>query len=497
MRVSNVSLTGARRVLSVATGLATLTLAQSFMQSLGAQPVAASPTPPQLAAPKALTLPRMVERTLPNGLRLVVVEHHELPVVDAQLVVRTGSEADPAAKAGLATLVANMLDEGAGSRDALGLAEQIGFLAIRLGTFAGLEQSVVSLHSTRATLDSAMALMADVVLRPTFPEKEFTRLRGERLTALLQEQDRGPSMADRAFSALVFGEQHPYGRSTSGAKETVESIVLDDVRNFWQSWYRPNNATLVLVGDLSVADAEALATRNFGEWKQAALPAAPVYASNRMAPRPTTIHIVDKPKAAQSSFRLGGVGVARSTADYYPLMVMNTALGGSFTSRLNNTLREVKGYTYGAGSGFSMRRERGPFTARAEVVSAKTDSALIEFMNELRNIRKPLPAAELAKVKRYLQLGYADGFESTGDIAAQVASLVPYNLPLTTLGAFNAGIGKVTAADVQRVATRYLDPARLTIVIAGDRASIEEPLKKTGIAPVTVVDMRGRPVIVP
>ena len=145
----------------------------------------ASTTPPRLAAPKALQLPTMVERTLPNGLRLVIVEQHELPVVDAQLVIRTGTEADPAGKAGLATLTANMLDEGAGSLDALALAEEIGFLAVRLGTFAALEQSTVSLHSTRTTLDSAMALMADVVLRPTFPEKEFTRLKSERLTALL------------------------------------------------------------------------------------------------------------------------------------------------------------------------------------------------------------------------------------------------------------------------------------------------------------------------
>ena len=171
---------------------------------------AASSTPPTLAAPTPLRLPAMIERTLPNGLRLVIVEHRELPVVDAQLVIRTGSEADPAGKAGLATLTANLLDEGAGARDALALAEEIGFLAIRVGTFAGLEQSTVSLHTTRATLDSAMALMADVVRRPTFPEKEFTRLRSERQTALLQEQDRGPAMADRAYASLVFGEQHPY-----------------------------------------------------------------------------------------------------------------------------------------------------------------------------------------------------------------------------------------------------------------------------------------------
>jgi zinc protease len=458
---------------------------------------AASTTPPKLAAPTALTLPTMVERTLPNGLKLVIVEQHETPVVDVALVVRTGSEADPAAKQGVAVLTADMLDEAAGAYNALGLAEQIGFLAIRLGTSAGLEQSTVSLHAARATLDSGMALMGDVVLRPSFPEQEFRRLRDQWVTSLLQEQDRGPALADRAYAALVYGEQHPYGRSTRGTKETAEAVTREDVQQFWSSWYRPNNATLVIVGDLSVAEAEALAARTFGGWARATLPPRPVYASNRMAPRPTTIYIVDKPKAAQSSFRIGGVGVARSTPDYYALQVLNTALGGSFTSRLNNTLREKKGYTYGANSGFAMRREAGPFTARAEVVSAKTDSALIEFMNELRGIRKPLPAEELAKTKRYLQLGYADRFESSGDIASQIASLVPYGLPLSTLGAFNAGIGAVTATTAQQAATKYLDPAKLTIVIAGDRASIEAGLRATKIAPVELRDARGRPIITP
>ena len=477
-------------------GLASL-MALHTAGAQGAAPRPASTTPPVLGAPKALTLPTMVERTLPNGLKLVIVQHRELPIVDAVLVVRTGAEADGAAKAGLATLTANMLDEGAGSRDALGLAEEIGYLAISLGTGAAFESSSISLHSTRATLDSAMQLMADVALRPTFPEKEFARLKSERLTTLLQEQDRGPALASRAFASLVFGEMHPYGRSGNGTKETAESITLDDVKQFWRSWYRPNNATLVMVGDLTVAQAEAIATRAFGAWERGTLPPAPVYASNRMAPRPTTIFIVDKPKAAQSSFRIGGIGVARSTPDYYPLMVLNTALGGSFTSRLNNTLREKKAFTYGAGSSFAMRREAGPFTASSEVVSAKTDSALIEFMNELKGVRNALPAAELAKTKRYLQLGYAEGFESTRDIASQVSALIPYNLPLTTLNPFNAGIGRVTAADVQRVATRYIDPTRLTIVIAGDRASIEPALKATNIAPVEIRDAQGRPVVRP
>jgi len=484
-----------RRTLMV---LASLAFAPVLLPAQATAPQPASTTPPALTAPKPLTLPAITERMLPNGLKLVIVEQHEIPVVDVSLVIRTGAEADPNGKAGLATLTANLLDEGAGTRNALDLAEQIGFLAIGLRTGAAFEQSTISMHSTKATLDSAMGLMADVVLRPTFAEKEFLRLKSERTTGLLQEQDRGPAMADRAFAALVYGESHPYGQSTIGTEESTEGLTRDDVLAFWKSWYRPNNATLVIVGDLSVADAEVLARRAFGSWTRGALPtlaAKPAPAS--AGGKATTIYIVDKPKAAQSSFRLGGIGVARSTPDYYPLMVVNTALGGSFTSRLNNTLREKKGYTYGAGSSFTMRKAAGPFRANAEVVSAKTDSALIEFMREMKAIRDPLPADELAKARRYLQLGYAENFESTGDIAAQLSQLIPYGLPLSTLSAFNAGIGAVTVQSAQRVANKYLDPSKLTIVIAGDRASIEPALEATGIAPVEVRDSRGRPVITP
>jgi predicted Zn-dependent peptidase len=250
-----------------------------------------------------------------------------------------------------------------------------------------------------------------------------------------------------------------------------------------------------MVGDLTVAEAEQRALAAFGSWERGDVPARVTAAPQ--AANGTTIYIVDKPKAAQTSFRIGSVGVARSTRDYFPLVVMNTALGGSFTSRLNQNLRETKGYTYGASSSFSMRRQPGPFVASAEVVAEKTDSALVEFMKELNRIRTPIPAAELAKTKRYLQLGYAERFESTGDIASQVAGLATFDLPLSTLGAYNSGVGAVTGADVQRVARQYLDPSKLAIVVAGDRATIEPALKATRIAPVEIRDARGRRIIVP
>lgn len=452
--------------------------------------------PPELGTPTALTLPAMVERTLPNGLKLVIVEQHELPLVDIALVVRTGAEADPVGKSGLATLTANMLTEGAGNRDALSIADQIGFLAIGLRASSGWDQSVISLHTTKATLDSALALMADVALRPSFAEEEFARVHNNRRTSLLQEQDRGPAIADRAFAAIVFGDDNTYGHSTAGSRETVENIVRTDVANFWKSWYVPNNATLVIVGDLTVADAEQRANDLFGSWAQGSLPTLTTVAAAPPA-KASTIYVVDKPNAPQTSFRLGTVGVARSTPDYYTLQVMNTALGGSFTSRLNQNLRETKGYTYGAGSNFGMRREAGPFLASAEVVAAKTDSAMVEFMKELNNIREPMPPAELEKTKQYLQLGYPERFESTSDIASAIASLVPYGLPLSTLSDYQTKIGAVTGADVERAAKQYLDPSKFALVVVGDRKSIEPALKALNIAPVEVRDLRGRPTIVP
>ncbi|MBC8086840.1 MAG: insulinase family protein [Phycisphaerae bacterium] len=448
--------------------------------------------PPELGAAAELKLPAMVEKTLPNGLKLVVVEQHEMPVVDVALVVRTGAEADPVGKGGLATLTANMLDEGAGSRDALAIADQVGFLAIDLGTGSGWDQSTISLHSTKATLDSALALMADVALRPTFAEKEFTRLHNDRLTGLLQEQDRGPAIADRAFASIVFGDDNTYGHSVSGSRETIENVVREDVQNFWRTWYVPNNATLVVVGDITVAEAEERANALFGSWAQTSLPTLAAVSAAPPA-QASKIYIVDKPNAPQTSFRLGSVGVARSSQDYYPIQVLNTALGGSFTSRLNQNLRETKGYTYGAGSRFSMRREAGPFVASAEVVAEKTDSAMIEFMKELNNIRQPMSAEELEKTKKYLQLGYAENFESTRDIAGAIAGLVPYSLPLNTLSDFQSKIGGITGAEVERTARTYIDPAKMSLVVVGDRKSIEPALKALNIAPIEVRNIGGRP----
>src|SRR4051812_41151791 len=447
------------RFLTAFGGLASLTACGGTPVTTTSEPLPPSPVvsapidltkPPTLAPPPPLRVPPITTRQLPNGLQIVVVEQHELPIADVVLEIRNGGEADPVNRTGAAALTSALLTEGTTTRTALQIADQAAFLGVRVGAGSGWEQSTVSLHTPTAQLDSAMALFADVALHPAFPAPDLERVRKVRLTSLQQLRDRGPSIADRAYATALYGEQHPYGRPLSGTEASVAAISRADLQTFYDTYYRPNNATLLVVGDVRPDDVERRAQALFGGWTRADVPAPSN--STAQTPKATTLVLIDKPGAAQSSFRIGGIGAPRSTKDYFALQVLNTILGGSFTSRLMQNLRETKGYTYGASSGFSMRRQAGPFTASAEVVSEKTDSAMIEFMKELNAIRDPMKAAELEKTKKYLQLGYPADFEENSGIAGAISRLVPYGLPLSTLSDYQGKIGGVTAADLERVA---------------------------------------------
>lgn len=448
--------------------------------------------PPELGPPPTLDLPPIVTRKLGNGLSLMVVEQHELPVADFVMLVRTGGEADPSRLAGLASLTADMLDEGTRARNALQIADQTAFLGADLSTSSGWDRSVVSLHTTTTQMDSALALFADVVLDPAFPDAELARVRKERLTSLLQLEDYGPAIADRVFEKVVFGDRNPYGHPISGTRESVAEIARSDISAFYSTYYRPNNATLIVVGDVKPDDVERRAQALFGSWQRGEIPVTrygPVPPS-----RSSTVYLVDKPGAAQSSFRMGGVGVARSTPDYFALEVLNTILGGSFTSRLNQNLRETHGYTYGAFSSFAMRREPGPFVAEAEIVAAKTDSALLQFMSELRGIRDTVPEAELSKAKQLLQLQLPGDFETTRSIASRLVPVAVYDLPLDFYNQYVGRIGAVTQSEVQRLAREEIRPDSLSIVVVGDAKLVDSSLKALDVAPVERLTLHGEPV---
>jgi len=448
--------------------------------------------PPELGPPPRVSLPPIITRELPNGLKLMIVEQHELPLADFVLLIGSGSTAAPAGKAGIANLVSAMLREGTTSRKSLDIADQISFLGIRLSPTSSWESSTLSLHTPTAQLDSALALFTDVALHPAFPPNEFERIRKTQLTDLLQQRDQGPVIASKAFPAILYGNAHPYGAPLEGTEASVKSITAADVQSYYQANFRPNNATLIIVGDVNPVQIEAKVNNLFGSWQRGDVPALnygePPKAST------TTIYLIDKPGAAQSSFRIGAVGVPRSTKDYFALTVMNTILGGSFTSRLNQNLRETRGYTYGAGSRFDMRRSAGPFLASAEIVTAKSDSALIEFIKELKRIREVIPADELSRAKRYLQLQLPGNFETTQQIAAALVPVAQYNLPLDYYNNYVQNVEAVSQADVARVAQQYINTGSLAIVIVGDRKTIEPALKSVNVGPIAIRDISGQPI---
>jgi zinc protease len=448
--------------------------------------------PPELGPPPRVSLPPIITRVLPNGLKLMIVEQHELPLADFVLLVGSGSTADPAGKAGVANLTAAMLREGTTTRKSLDIADQAAFLGVSLAPTSSWESSSLSLHTPTAQLDSALALFADVALHPSFPANEFERLRKNRLTDLLQIRDQGPQIANIAFPAIIYGTAHPYGLASIGTETSVKSLSTFDLQSYYETNFKPNNSTLIIVGDVNPEQIEQKIIARFGSWQRGTIPQLTYGKPPKSAA--TTIYLIDKPGAPQSSFRIGSVGVPRSTQDYFALTVMNTILGGSFTSRLNQNLRETRGYTYGAGSRFDMRKAAGPFMASAEIVAAKTDSALFEFIKELNGIRQTVPPEELSRAKRYLQLQLPGNFETTQQIAAALVPVALYGLPLDYYNNYVQRIEGVTQADVARVAQQYINPGGLAIVIVGDRKSIEAGLKSANIGPVEIRGISGQPI---
>jgi zinc protease len=445
--------------------------------------------PPPLGPAPSLTLPPVQKLALPNGLPVWIVEQHEVPLVQVNVVVRTGSSADPAGKFGLASLTAAMIDEGAGGRDALELADAFDMLGAQVGTTGSFDWSAVRMSVPVTRLGEALPLLADVVMRPDFPQAELERLREERLTQFLQARDDPAAIAQTAFPRLLFGPEHRFGSPGAGTEASVKGLTVEDLRGFHAEHFRPDNAVLLVVGDITAAEVHPLLEEHFGGWTVEGRKPAPAVVPGGRQPERRQVYLVDKPGAAQSQVRIGWVGVPRGTRDYFPIIVMNTVLGGSFTSRLNTNLRETHGYAYGAGSAFDMRRAPGPFFASAGVQTDKTAEALTEFFTELNGILAPMPADELDKARNYLALGFPRGFETTGDLARRLEEQYVYDLPDDYFSQYVERVQAVTATDVARVAKAYVQPDRFIVVVVGDLSEIEAPVRKLALGPVTVVPL--------
>ena len=445
---------------------------------------------PDAGPAPVLHLPAPQEFTLANGLKVLLVENHALPVVSAEVVSRAGSANDPDTKSGLATLTAEVMSDGTVSRDLTQLANDEERIGARVQSGAAMDSETISMEMLTSHTREGLNLLADVAQHPGFRSEDVDRRRKQRLVRIAQETDNVQNMAIRVGPKLVFGDA-PYGRSGTGTAESVGPITSADITSFYASHFSPRDSALVLAGDLTRAQAESLARQYFGKWTgkteaAAAIPPAP-------APQPAHVVIVDKPGAPQSALMAFGIGVPASSPDSEILTVMNYTLGGSFASRINMNLREVHGYTYGANSTFTQYRDGGLFRAGGLVRTDVTAPAAKELMAEINKFAtQPSTTEELAAAKEATVSSLPGRFETTASIVQAIDGIFLYDRPLDYYAKLPMKYEAVTEADIARVVNEYLHPDQLVIVTAGDRAKIEPGLKDAGLGPVEVRDISGK-----
>jgi zinc protease len=435
-------------------------------------------------------LPTPKRFALPNGLQVYLVESHHLPVVAANLVLRSGSGADPKDAPGLAGFTASMLDEGTEKMDALAIANRMYALGASLSTGSSSDASNASVRALKQNAHAAMDVLGDVALAPAFPQKEVDRVRSDRLTALLQQRDQPFQTAIRVMNASLYGPTHPYGHTALGTEESLKKITRDDLVSFYKGSYGPKNAALVLVGDVTESEAKKLATDVFGHWKadggEAPLPPEGAAAQSRVI-------IVDKPASPQTAVLAGQVGVARSNPDYEKLDVMNTVLGGMFSSRINLNLREDKGYSYGAFSFIGQNRGVGPVMAGAAVRSDVTGPSIDEILKEVAKMRDAgVTDAELTMAKDSMVRSLPANFETTFSTAGTLAQIYMYDLPLDYYQTLPGRVEAITRDDVGAVAKKYLTPDRMLIVAVGDKKVIEPQISKLSLGTIAYRDADGK-----
>jgi predicted Zn-dependent peptidase len=449
-------------------------------------------TPPP-GKPPALRVPAWTTSKLSNGAELIVSEKRDLPLVSFTITFIGGAnQFEPPDRTGIATVVASMMSEGTKTRNGDALSNALQLLGATINTNIGGESGSIGFMSVSGKFSPTLDLLADVLLNSTFPADALERQRAQRLVALSQAKDRTAAIAGIVFPKVLYGEAHAYGRSTT--ERSMKAITRDEVMAFYREYFRPGRAIITVVGDVTAATVRPVIERALAAWTAGG--ERPAFAYPRVPERtPTTIFLVDKPGAAQSTFALGNPGPPRDTADYFALLVMNRILGGQFQSRLNANIREEKGYSYGVSSAFSFGKGPGPFRAGGDVVTAKSDAALIEFIKELQGIRgsRAVTEDELATAKDGLIQRLPDQFASVTAASGAITGLYLQGLPEDFYQQYAKNVAAVTREEVVRVARQYIDMDRLAIVIVGDRSAIEGSLKATNIAPIALLDIDGNP----
>jgi zinc protease len=443
--------------------------------------------PPVLPAGKSFRLP--------NGLTVVQVANPGVPVVSAMLVVRAGGDVNPPDRPGLAGFTAAMLQEGTQNRSALQLADDVAGLGASLNVRATSDDSRLSLTSLRSSFPAALDILADVVLHPAFSDQEVERQKKNRLASLVQQHENPNATASVVAAAALFGPEHPLGKGPLGTETAIQATSRDDLVRFWSTHYRPESSALVVSGDITFDDLKQAVQGKLGAWKAPAKPARARLP--RPSPTAARLVLVDKPGAAQTALVVASFGPRANDPDLPHLTVMNAVLGGNFTSRINHTLREVKGYTYGVYSGFMPGREQGMFTIQGSVRTDVTAPALVDLFTEIEGVRKqPVPAAELQDARNSQLLSLPGMFDTNAVIAGSFASAWSRGQGLDYFAKLPAKLSRVDPATAHKLARRYVLPDKLVVVAVGDKTKIAEPLQAAR-QPAETRDVDGNPVKAP
>jgi len=432
------------------------------------------PPPPQPLRP--LQFPAFEQRTLPSGLRVVIIEHHEQPAVSLRLIMKAGAIYDPADKPGLAQATAALLDQGTKTRSAQDIAKAIDFVGGQLSAGAEWDATHASAAVTSDQLDLGMELLADIVLNPAFKDEEIDRWRKQTLSGLQVQMEDPKFLAAAAFNRLIFGH-HPYAQPLGGTPESVRALTREDLVRFHKSYYLPNVSIIAVVGDVKPADAFAKIERHFGRWEKGAEAPLPTF----NVPQRGTPHIVvlDKPDAVQTEIRVGHVGIARTDPDYFTAQVFDTILGGSSQGRLYVEIRSKRGLTYGAYSGLAERLQPGFFWATTYTKTESTVETVGVILDELKRMQTELvPASELDARKAYLTGGFPLRIETPDGIATQVLDAMLYGYDKSYLETYRDRINSVTAEQVKAFANEKIHPDRVVMVLVGNASAFEADLKQ-------------------
>lgn len=451
--------------------------------------------PPATDAPPGLELPPLERTTLSNGLRVVLAERRDAPVVQLQLLVDAGYAADSLAKPGTANLAMEMLDEGTRTLDALQIAARAELLGARIGAGSSLDRSFLSLNAISARLPESLALFADILVNPTFPEQELERLKERTVASIRQNKTQPQGIVMRILPQLLYGEEHAYAKpfSGEGTEEDVKSLSAADLRAFYEGWVRPDNATLLVVGDTTLDRIEALLERHLAGWRAPAEPLPKKNLATVHRPDEPRVFLVNRTGAEQSLIFAADVAVPRSYPDYAALQIVNTILGGQFVSRLNMNLREDKRWSYGASTQLWAAEGQGPFIVRAPVQTDKTAEAIREISRELHELldaRKP-DASEIRFARDSLVLSLPGQNETAGEVASSYADIVSFGLPDDYWNEFVDQVSALTPDLVADAARNLVRPDALTWVIVGDLAKIEAEIRELDLGRVKVLDADG------